>query len=58
MCVLFISLVHVPNLKVSVAVLGSLFIYDIFWVFYSHLFFGENVMYCTPSFPRVFLVLT
>jgi hypothetical protein len=45
MCVLFVSLVRVPSMKVSAAVLGSLFLYDIFWVFLSHHFFGENVMY-------------
>jgi len=44
MCVMFVSLVRVPNLKVSAAVLGALFFYDIFWVFYSQQFFGENVM--------------
>lgn len=44
MCVLFVSLVRVPSMKVSAAVLGSLFLYDIFWVFLSHHFFGENVM--------------
>jgi hypothetical protein len=51
MCVLFVSLVRVPSMKVSAAVLGSLFLYDIFWVYLSHHFFGENVMYRPPPQP-------
>jgi hypothetical protein len=51
MCVLFVSLVRVPSMKVSAAVLGSLFLYDIFWVYLSHHFFGENVMYRHLNLP-------
>ncbi len=32
LCVLFISFVRVPNLKVTAAVFTALFFYDIFWV--------------------------
>jgi len=39
-----ICFIRVPGLKVALMVMGSLFIYDIFWVFYSSKLFGENVM--------------
>jgi len=47
---MFLSLVRVPSMKVSTAVLGSLFLYDVFWVFYSQNFFGENVMFAPLIF--------
>mmetsp|Transcript_17250 Transcript_17250/g.67122 ORF Transcript_17250/g.67122 Transcript_17250/m.67122 type:complete len:340 (+) Transcript_17250:1-1020(+) len=43
-CVTAISFVRVPNLKVVTVLLLGLFVYDIFWVFYSSDIFGENVM--------------
>jgi hypothetical protein len=42
--VLALGFVKVPNLKISVLILTLLFIYDIFWVFYSANFFGTSVM--------------
>lgn len=43
-CVAFVSHVRLPNVKVCALLLGCLFLYDIFWVFYSERFFGANVM--------------
>ncbi|CAI5464115.1 unnamed protein product [Closterium sp. Yama58-4] len=42
--VAFVSLVRLPNVKVCALLLACLFLYDIFWVFFSHRFFGANVM--------------
>ena len=39
-----LSLLRVQNLKVIVVAFTLLFLYDIFWVFYSEYFFGKNVM--------------
>eukprot|EP01087_Luapelamoeba_hula_P008789 TRINITY_DN2223_c0_g1_i5.p1 TRINITY_DN2223_c0_g1~~TRINITY_DN2223_c0_g1_i5.p1 ORF type:complete len:267 (+),score=28.05 TRINITY_DN2223_c0_g1_i5:315-1115(+) len=44
LCVLCISIIQVPNMKVCTIIFIGLFVYDIFWVFYSSYFFGENVM--------------
>ncbi|XP_074282198.1 signal peptide peptidase-like 1 [Silene latifolia] len=44
LCVAFVSHVRLPNIKVCAMLLGCLFMYDIFWVFYSERFFGANVM--------------
>ncbi|GAB2222011.1 hypothetical protein Droror1_Dr00013208 [Drosera rotundifolia] len=43
-CVAFVSHVRLPNIKICAMLLACLFMYDIFWVFYSERFFGENVM--------------
>lgn len=43
-CVAFVSHVRLPNIKVCAMLLVCLFMYDIFWVFYSERFFGANVM--------------
>ncbi|KAI4384772.1 hypothetical protein MLD38_002878 [Melastoma candidum] len=43
-CVAFVSHVRVPNIKICAMLLACLFVYDIFWVFYSERFFGANVM--------------
>jgi signal peptide peptidase-like protein 3 len=43
-CILSMSIYRVPNLKIATIVLIGLFFYDIFWVFFSHHFFGKNVM--------------
>ncbi|CAI5981400.1 unnamed protein product [Closterium sp. NIES-64] len=43
-CVAFVSHVRLPNVKVCALLLACLFLYDIFWVFFSHRFFGANVM--------------
>ncbi|KMT16379.1 hypothetical protein BVRB_3g055240 [Beta vulgaris subsp. vulgaris] len=43
-CVAFVSHVRLPNIKVCAMLLACLFLYDIFWVFYSERFFGANVM--------------
>ncbi|XP_042505964.1 signal peptide peptidase-like 2 [Macadamia integrifolia] len=39
-----LQIVHVPNLKVGTVLLGCAFLYDIFWVFVSTMFFQESVM--------------
>ncbi|GAB4858275.1 Signal peptide peptidase-like 1 [Ancistrocladus abbreviatus] len=44
LCITFVSHVRLPNIKICTVLLFCLFIYDIFWVFYSERFFGENVM--------------
>ncbi|XP_022968017.1 signal peptide peptidase-like 1 [Cucurbita maxima] len=43
-CVAFVSHVRLPNVKVCAMLLVCLFVYDIFWVFFSERFFGANVM--------------
>ncbi|PXF40313.1 Signal peptide peptidase-like 1 [Gracilariopsis chorda] len=44
LCVLFASLCKVPNLKVTCLLFAGLFVYDIFFVFFSEKVFGRNVM--------------
>jgi len=44
LCVSFIALVRLPNLKVSALLLLGLVIYDVFWVYFSHYIFTTNVM--------------
>ncbi|KAL6545172.1 Signal peptide peptidase-like 1 [Orobanche hederae] len=44
LCVAFVSHVRLPNIKICAMLLFCLFVYDIFWVFYSERFFGANVM--------------
>ncbi|CAN1158770.1 Signal peptide peptidase-like 1 [Linum perenne] len=43
-CVAFVSHVRLPNIKICAMLLACLFVYDIFWVFFSEMFFGANVM--------------
>lgn len=43
-CIAFISHVRLPNIKICALLLVCLFVYDIFWVFFSEHFFGANVM--------------
>ncbi|KAL5981471.1 Signal peptide peptidase-like 1 [Asimina triloba] len=43
-CVAFVSHVRLPNIKICAILLVCLFLYDIFWVFFSERFFGANVM--------------
>lgn len=44
LCIAFVSHVRLPNIKVCSLVLVGLFVYDIFWVFFSEQLFGSNVM--------------
>ncbi|CAF0921454.1 unnamed protein product [Rotaria sordida] len=44
LCISFIALVRLPNLKVSALLLFGLVIYDVFWVYFSHYIFTTNVM--------------
>lgn len=44
LCIAFVSHVRLPNIKICATLLICLFLYDIFWVFYSERFFGANVM--------------
>jgi hypothetical protein len=39
-----LSFMRVPNLKIASILLGLFFVYDVFWVFFSHLIFKESVM--------------
>ncbi|XP_043715725.1 signal peptide peptidase-like 2 [Telopea speciosissima] len=39
-----LQIVHVPNLKVGTVLLSCAFLYDIFWVFVSKMWFHESVM--------------
>lgn len=41
---MFLKVLKLTSFKVGAAFLSFAFIYDIFWVFYSSLFFGESVM--------------
>ncbi|KAJ6358506.1 hypothetical protein OIU76_000256 [Salix suchowensis] len=43
-CIAFVSHVRLPNMKICAMLLACLFVYDIFWVFFSERFFGANVM--------------
>ncbi|KAJ4778240.1 signal peptide peptidase [Rhynchospora pubera] len=43
-CITFVSHVRLPNIKICALLLVCLFVYDIFWVFFSEMFFGANVM--------------
>ncbi|CAF2168453.1 unnamed protein product [Brassica rapa subsp. narinosa] len=43
-CIAFVSHVRLPNIKICTMLLLCLFVYDIFWVFFSERFFGANVM--------------
>uniref|UniRef100_A0A7N0V8R5 Signal peptide peptidase-like 1 n=1 Tax=Kalanchoe fedtschenkoi TaxID=63787 RepID=A0A7N0V8R5_KALFE len=43
-CIAFVSHVRLPNIKICTMLLFCLFLYDIFWVFYSEKIFGANVM--------------
>ncbi|CAF2115717.1 unnamed protein product [Rotaria magnacalcarata] len=44
LCISFIALVRLPNLKVSAILLLGLVMYDVFWVYFSHYIFTTNVM--------------
>ncbi|CAF1145639.1 unnamed protein product [Adineta ricciae] len=44
LCISFIALVRLPNLKVSALLLLGLVIYDVFWVYFSQYIFTTNVM--------------
>jgi len=39
-----VAILKLPSLKVATAVLSGLFVYDIFWVFFSKYLFAKNVM--------------
>ncbi len=44
LCVLFLTLVRFPNIKVATVLLVLAFVYDVFFVFLSPIFFHESVM--------------
>lgn len=44
LCVMFISTLRFPSLKVASLCLVLLLLYDVFWVFCSEYFFSDNVM--------------
>eukprot|EP01127_Copromyxa_protea_P020901 TRINITY_DN7047_c0_g1_i1.p1 TRINITY_DN7047_c0_g1~~TRINITY_DN7047_c0_g1_i1.p1 ORF type:complete len:201 (-),score=25.83 TRINITY_DN7047_c0_g1_i1:393-938(-) len=41
-CIVALSFMHLPNIKVASFLLLALFFYDIFWVFYSEVFFWRE----------------
>ncbi|KAK1284745.1 Signal peptide peptidase-like 1 [Acorus calamus] len=43
-CIAFVSHVRLPNVKICALLLVCLFVYDVFWVFFSERIFGANVM--------------
>ncbi|KAL0341047.1 UNVERIFIED_CONTAM: Signal peptide peptidase-like 1 [Sesamum radiatum] len=49
LCIAFVSHVRLPNIKICAVLLVCLFVYDVFWVFYSERFFGANVMLITKK---------
>ena len=53
----FVSFVRLPNLRVAAALCLFLCAYDVFWVFLSERFFGQNVMVQVaaqrPALPKV-----
>lgn len=44
LCTMMISFLRLRKLKVGVIAGAGLFVYDVFWVFFSHHIFKENVM--------------
>jgi len=44
LCVTFISILRFPSLRLASLCLSLLFLYDLFWVFYSESIFQKNVM--------------
>ena len=46
-----ISFLRLPSLRIGCILLCGLFVYDIFWVFFSEHIFGENVMVAVASKP-------
>jgi hypothetical protein len=44
LCILFLTLVRFPNVKTATVLLSLAFVYDIFFVFISPIFFHESVM--------------
>lgn len=44
LCILFISIIRFPSLRLAVSCLTILFFYDIYWVFFSKYHFNKNVM--------------
>jgi signal peptide peptidase-like protein 2B len=38
------KIIEVDSLRTATVLLTLAFFYDIFWVFYSNIFFGESVM--------------
>eukprot|EP00048_Salpingoeca_helianthica_P003517 m.68027 g.68027 ORF g.68027 m.68027 type:complete len:371 (+) comp12746_c0_seq5:80-1192(+) len=44
MCIVMLSVVKVPTVRVALILYAGLLVYDVFWVFFSHHFFAHNVM--------------
>lgn len=44
LCISSIAMIRFPSLKLAAVCLGLLFLYDIFWVFFSEYIFSKNVM--------------
>ena len=51
LCVSLIAHIRLPSLKVSIILLLSLLVYDVFWVFFSSLIFSSNVMVHVATQP-------
>lgn len=58
--VMAMGLLRLPNLMIATIILWLFFFYDIFWVFFSALFFQKNVMVHVathlPSLPIVLII--
>lgn len=52
-CIMSLSFIKLPNIKVATIILVCLFFYDIFWVFISPYVFGDNVMVAVATKPTV-----
>jgi len=48
-CVLMVSSIRIPNLKVATALLTAVLFYDVFWVYLSSYIFQKNVMVTVAS---------
>jgi signal peptide peptidase-like protein 2B len=59
LCVLFLTLVRFPNIKVATVLLVLAFVYDIFFVFLSPIFFHESVMIkvCVGMYAFIYLYI-
>jgi flagellar biosynthesis protein FlhB len=51
MCIVMLSVVKVPTVRVALLLYAGLLAYDVFWVFFSHHFFARNVMMVRHGVP-------
>jgi hypothetical protein len=51
LCVQILTLIRVPNLRITGGLLTMMLFYDIFWVFLSGYFFKKSVMVAVTISP-------